>query len=452
MSLRARLVLAAAAAVAAGIAVASLITFFIVRGELRGTVDASLERRASHIAREAAEHEARAGGARFAGRGPRPRPSDDPGTYSQLVDSDGDVIRPAGTGVVLPVSARTREVADGESRAFFRDEHVAGVHVRMLTTQVAPGVALQLTRPLDEVDGDLARIKLALLLVALGGIGIAAAVGLLVARAALAPLKRLTEAAEHVTRTRDLRSRIAVRGRDELSRLAASFSTMLEALEDAVRSQRQLVADASHELRTPLTSLRADIELLFRNGSLPRAESEQLKRDVVERLDEMGTLIGEPVELARGDEQHFEPEDVRLDLVAEDAVARARRSFPQVQIVADVEPTVVRGVRAMLERAVANLLDNAAKWSPAGGTVDVRASEGVLTVRDRGPGISEEDRPHVFDRFYRARETQGRPGSGLGLAIVKQVADAHGGAVAAEPAPGGGTLMRLTLPLAHGEN
>jgi two-component system sensor histidine kinase MprB len=220
---------------------------------------------------------------------------------------------------------------------------------------------------------------------------------------------------------------------------------MFGALEESTRKQRQLVADASHELRTPLTSLRTNIEVLAGERTLPPGERERLLSDVVEQLGEMTTLIAGLIELARAEEQPEEPEDVRLDLVTADAVERTRRNRPGVTFTTELEESLVHGVPSTIERAVANLLDNAAKWSPPDGAVEVDVRDGILTVRDHGPGIDDEDLPYVFDRFYRARSARGLPGSGLGLAIVRQVAEAHGGAVVAERADGGGTRMTLQL-------
>jgi len=282
-------------------------------------------------------------------------------------------------------------------------------------------------------------------LVAASGVLIAAILGLLVARAALGPVRRLTATAERVTETGDLSERIDVTGADELSRLAASFNTMLEALEESTRAQRQLVADASHELRTPLTSLRTNIEVLAGDRALPPEEKSRLLTDVVEQLGEMTALISELIELARVEQQDLEPEDVRLDALVAEVVDRARRNRPDVVYSTDLDETLVRGVPSTIERAVANLLDNAAKWSPSGARVEVVLREGRLTVRDHGPGIADEDLPYVFDRFYRARSARGLPGSGLGLAIVRQVAEAHGGEVVAENADGGGARMTLSL-------
>jgi two-component system sensor histidine kinase MprB len=295
------------------------------------------------------------------------------------------------------------------------------------------------------VDRVLAQITRWLVVLALVGIGLAAALGALVARAVLAPVQRLTRTAEEVSKTRDLSSRIDATGTDELSRLAATFNTMLGALEESARAQRQLVSDASHELRTPLTSLRTNIEVLARDDALPPGEREQLLRDVTEQLTEMTALIAELVELARGDEVPAEPEDVRLDLVTAGAIERTRRNRPGVSFRPDLEETMIRGVPSTIERAVSNLLDNAAKWSPPGGEIEVTVRDGDVVVRDHGPGIDADDLPFVFDRFYRAPSARGMPGSGLGLAIVRQVAESHGGTVTAEPAEGGGTVMRFSL-------
>ena len=252
--------------------------------------------------------------------------------------------------------------------------------------------------------------------------------------------------------TRDLSRRIDVTGTDEVARLAGRFNEMLGALEASRRAQRQLVADASHELRTPLTSLRTNIEVLARSDGMPAADRESLLRDLVSQLEDLTVLVGDLVDLAREEEQGgvalsaaAGAEEVRLDAVVEQAVERARRHAPLLSFEADLEPVVVRGVPERLDRAVANMLDNAIKWSPAGKVVEVSVRESEVTVRDHGPGIDPADLPFVFDRFYRAPAARGVPGSGLGLAIVRQVAEAHGGTVTASRADGGGTVLRLRL-------
>jgi two-component system sensor histidine kinase MprB len=320
-----------------------------------------------------------------------------------------------------------------------------GTHVRVIAFQYAPGFAIQVARSLEETDRALDRIKWLLIVIAFGGILVAAGLGLVVSRAALAPVRRLTEATETVTATGDLSGRIDAGGRDEISRLATSFNDMLGALEESTRARGQLVADASHELRTPLTSLRTNIEVLASDRELPPGERERLLSDVVEQLGEMTNLISELIELARGEQPPAELEDVRLDLVAADAVERTKRNRPGVSFKTDFQESLVHGVPATLDRALGNLLDNAAKWSPPGGEVKITVRDGEVTVRDHGPGIDDEDLPYVFDRFYRARSARGLPGSGLGLAIVRQVAESHGGTVVAEQAEGGGTLMRFRL-------
>jgi two-component system sensor histidine kinase MprB len=440
MSFRARLALVAAAAVALAVVLASAVVYIVVRDELRGTVDNALRDRAAEISRFPL---------RAIQEGDRPV-LEGPGLggapgYIQVVQSDGTTIRPPQERVELPVSDHVLAVANGEGGPFFSDTHVSDVHLRVFTIPGSSGFAVQIARPLTEVDESLGRIRFYLILIALGGIAVAATLGLAVTRAAVAPVRRLTEASERVTETGDLSERIESRGQDELSRLASSFNTMLGALEQSTQAQRQLVADASHELRTPLTSLRTNIEVLAGNRRLPAGERERLLHDVVEQLGEMTTLIAELIELARGDQPLAEHEDVRLDLIAADAVDRARRNRPNVTFTTSFAESLVHGDRATIERAVGNLLDNAAKWSPPGGEVEVAVHEGEVVVRDHGPGIDEEDLPFVFDRFYRARSARGMLGSGLGLAIVRQVAEAHGGAVTAERAEGGGTRVSLRL-------
>ena len=442
MSFRTRLALVAAAAVALAVVAASIVVFFVVRGQLRGQVDDSLRSRA-HVPIHTEP-------------GPNgetvlvvPPPAFGGGGYVQVVTSDGATIRTAYEQGSLRVSKRVLAIAQGRGRAFFSDARVAGRDVRVLSVPASDPAgrtyALQVARDLSEVNHTLRRITLFLILIAAGGIAIAAGLGLAVSRAALTPVRRLTTATENVTATGDLSERIDAQGQDELSRLAASFNTMLGALEESTEAQRRLVADASHELRTPLTSLRTNIEVLASERELPPGERERLLTDVVDQLAEMTTLIGELIELARGERDAAEPEDVRLDLLTAEAVERARRNRPGVTFTTSLEESLVHGMPATIERAIANLLDNAAKWSPAGGEVEVAVRDGQVTVRDHGPGIAEEDLPYVFDRFYRARTARGLPGSGLGLAIVRQVAEAHGGTVTAERAEGGGTRVTLRL-------
>ena len=443
MSFRARIAIASAGAVALAVIVASAVVYVVARGELRAPIVDALERRADELKRHQLVAIEGPGGELFLGGvGPG---FGEARAYVQLVKSDGTVILPPEQELELPVGDDVREIAGVEGEESWTEPTIDGEHMLVLTVAYGPNTAVQVARPLTEVDQSLERLGLFLLLIAGTGVAVAAALGLVVSRAALAPVRRLTGTAEKVTATGDLSERIEVTGRDELSRLAASFNSMLAALEESMRAQRQLVADASHELRTPLTSLRTNIEVLASDHALPSGERSRLLSDVVEQLGEMTTLIAELIELARAEQQTVEPEDVRLDLAAADALERARRNHPEIMFSATLEDSVVHGVPSTIERAIANLLDNAAKWSRAGGEVELTVADGTVVVRDHGPGISDEDLPYVFDRFYRARAARGMRGSGLGLAIVRQVAEAHGGEVVAERAEDGGTQMTLRL-------
>jgi two-component system sensor histidine kinase MprB len=277
-----------------------------------------------------------------------------------------------------------------------------------------------------------------------------AAAGLVLARAGVRPVERLTAAAEHVARTGELEP-IDVHGRDELGRLALTFNAMLAALEISRTRQRQLVADAGHELRTPLTSLRTNLDLLAQSEAsldrqLPKEDRDALLADVRAQAEELSGLVADLVELARDDSPSAGPEPVDFAAVVDRAVERVRRRAVGVRFDVALQPWTVYGESAQLERAVTNVLDNAVKWSPADGAVAVRLMNGRLDVADNGPGIADADLPHVFDRFYRSPSARAMPGSGLGLSIVRQAADRHGGSVSVGRATGGGALVILELP------
>ena len=311
---------------------------------------------------------------------------------------------------------------------------------------------LQLARPLNGIERPAAPPAiLALLLI--GGIALAAALGRMASRRVLSPLAEVAEAAQHIGETEDLSERLHVHADDEVGQLATRFNTMLDrlqrsrgALDESVRAQRQLVADASHELRTPVTSLRTNIEVLLESDRAGRGGPPPPARDVVEQSEELTSLVAALIELARGDQPAGSTEDVRLDRLVAESVAWARRNAGAVAFETDLTPVLVEGVPERLERAVNNLLDNAARHSPAGGTVEVTVNTDGLVVRDHGDGIEEQDLPYVFDRFFRGANSRGRQGSGLGLAIVKQVAEQHHGSVAVANAPDGGAIFRLALP------
>ena len=449
MSFRSRIILAAAASFAVAVVAASTLGFLGVRAALRNDVDAGLRARIARIPATAGD--GTGAGALVEDAARRRARLAPPDAYLQLVNADGTVVQPPEEAPGLPVTARARAVAAGTAHAFLSDAEVAGIHLRIITAPVRDGVAVQAARPVDELDRTLHHLGAVLALVAAGGVALAGALGWVVARAALRPVTRLSATVEHVATTRDLSRRIDVSGNDEVARLGRRFNEMLSALEDSRRAQRQLVADASHELRTPLTSLRTNLEVLAFNREMPAAERESLLGDLVTQLEDLSVLVADLVDLAREEERlggggpGTEPEEVRLDEVVDRAVDRARRHAPSLTFTTDLEPVIVQGVPERLDRAVANLLDNAVKWSPPGQTIEVTVAAGAVTVRDHGPGIDRADLPFVFDRFYRAPAARGVPGSGLGLAIVRQVAESHGGTVTAEEAAGGGTVLRLSF-------
>ncbi len=433
MSFRNRLILSAALAVAIAVALSSVIVYFAVRRQLLDQVDTTLFQRAEYLQSIQGSHYVRPPLGAAAG-------------YAQVVTARGGVVRDTDESITIPATQEARQVAAGQRETFFSDMSVGGTRVRVITAPLTEGLAVMVVRPLDEVDLILKRLGLLLSLIAASGVALAAGLGRMVAQAALVPVQRLTEGAERVAAEGSPSHRIDVGGNDEIGRLANSFNSMLEALDESQKSQRQLVADASHELRTPLTSLRTNIEVLARADELPEEEHQELLSDLKVQIQEFTVLVGDLVDLARGDEPEAGEEEIRLDHLVERAVQRIRTHWTQVQFTTDLKPGLVRGAPSRLDRAVANLLDNAGKWSPPGSVVEVRVQGGEVTVRDHGPGIDEADLPHIFDRFYRASEARAMPGSGLGLSIVRRVVQAHGGRVSAENAEGGGSVFRLSLP------
>jgi two-component system sensor histidine kinase MprB len=467
VSLRNRIAGVAGIAVAIAVIAGAAVTWFAIRSELRGEVDTALSQRAEGLTSVAAGLP----GAPMPGRepggdkGPRGDLSDHgPGGhardirelglrapafggaagYVQFVESDGKVSRPPGETQTLPVSHDARQIARSGSGRRFEDANVGPNHLRVLTTGLTGGGAVQIARPLAEVDRVLDRVLVILVLMGLGGIALAAVLGAGVARAALAPIRRFTLGTEQIASKHDVSRRMDVEGSDELARLASSFNTTLDQLERSVEAQRQLVADAGHELRTPIASLRANIQVLEDADRLPVHELEALRADIVSELDELTALVADVVELARGAKSDDVVDDVRLDLVVVSLVERAgRRGGNGVVFDTMLEPTVVSGQPERIARAVSNLIDNARNWSPPGGMVEIRLRDGELSVRDHGPGFQEKDLRHVFDRFFRSDRARAMPGSGLGLAIVRQAAEAHGGFAEAGNAPGGGALVRV---------
>jgi two-component system, OmpR family, sensor histidine kinase MprB len=365
--------------------------------------------------------------------------------YVQLVSPNGSICLADGETVKLPVDGAAKALARSGHGSYLTDATVGSNHLRMLVYGVGSDGAIQVALPLKQVDSALSNQMLLLVIIAAAGVVLAALLGLVVARTALAPIGRFTRQTEAIAANPDRldSERVDVHGGDELARLAQTFNRTLDALDRSVQAQRNLVADASHELRTPIATIRANLQLMRDERLLSPEDREALRTDVIDELDELTALVGDVVELARGSKLSGEPAEVRVDQIVTAAVDRTRRRAPQLTVDVTVEPTLVYGEGDRIARAVANLLDNAAKYGQSGEVIEVGLHDGVLTVRDHGPGFQDEDLPFVFDRFHRARDARSKPGSGLGLAIVRQAADAHGGFVEAANAPGGGALLRI---------
>jgi len=458
-SLRARLGVLVAIAVAVAVVTISLISWQLTRVNLYDDFDAQLQSYAQ-LAAKASSPEDAIETLRTADRPPRV-PDAVPmfrytGLTVQFLDRNGTPTAAAGDFAMIPVTGRERLVADGTFPAASEVQKIGSDRFRVWTAPRPDGGAVQVARDSEDVERTLGRLGLWQSVICVLGVLGAALVGRAVARSALRPVDTLTAAAEKVARTQELSGGIAVRGRGEIGRLAGAFNAMLTALGRSRDEQRRLVEDAGHELRTPLTSLRNNIELLIHSEaqgdrSLPAEDRARLLGDLDTQAVELTTLIEELVDLSKGDRSPEEVERIDLADVLSSAVERARARAPQVRFEAQLESVEIDGRASSLERAVLNVLDNAAKWSPPGGMVwvrlDVDTTFAKIVVEDEGPGIADVDLPHVFERFYRADAARALPGSGLGLAIVAQVVSRHGGTTLAGRAEHGGARFELSLPL-----
>lgn len=435
VSLASRITLLATLAVGLTVAAVSVAVYFTVRVQLINSLDDSLLRRAEAAA----------------------TPEFTQGLRLELIPAEFFVATDVKIAVIANGKAagniqfigdQEAAVAQGNAPESIRTEEVGGVDYRVVAVPLDDGGALILAQSMEPTQRTLDRLGLVFWVVGVSGVLIAGVAGWAVATNSLRPVRRLTDAAEHVAVTEEL-TPIEITGDDELARLTIAFNSMLVALDASQRRQRQLIADAGHELRTPLTSLRTNIDLLAqadRRGGLSEQARAELITDIRAQIEEMSTLVGDLVELARDELLVRGPEPSDLSELLDAAVERVRRRAPGITFEVDAEPWLVLGDPHLLERAITNLLDNAAKWSPPLGTVTVHLDDGALTVTDEGPGISEADLPHIFERFYRSQESRTLPGSGLGLAIVQQTAQRHGGTVAAGNAETGGAIFRLWIP------
>ncbi len=441
VSLRSRVAMLAASVVAITVAVMAIAAYAVVARALYADVDKQLQTRASTLIENNLEA--------FDFRSISLATFYSQDISAALIFPDLRVYKPPGSDA--PIGEEELAVARGEEQSSL---HTVDDQ-RVLAEQTNSGSTLVIAQDLGPTEVVLHRLAWVLLIVGGGGVVLAALAGMTVGRTGLRPVARLTAATERIARTDDL-TPIPVAGNDELARLTASFNTMLRALAEARDRQARLVADAGHELRTPLTSMRTNMELLIASTQpgapqLPEEDMAELRADVMAQIEELSTLVGDLVDLAREDIPETVYEPVDLGEVVERALERVRRRRSDVEFVAELRPWFVYGFESGLQRAVLNVLDNAGKWSPAGEQVRVLmrpASEGLLEliVDDAGPGIPEAERELVFERFYRTTASRSMPGSGLGLAIVRQVVVKHGGTIAVDTSSRGGALVKIVLP------
>ncbi|MFS0697292.1 sensor histidine kinase [Streptomyces nitrosporeus] len=451
LPLRSRLALLVATAVALAVAAVATACWFVTRDQLNDQLDRSL-RNSPAVDKSLVEE--LLSGCRGTGR----KPLRAPGSYSlQIIDASGTVCESPGSAPITPTGADLAVAGDERQDVLYSGTDTAGKKMRIYTYRVvlrASGeiYAVSVARQESEVTGPLSSLAWVLVLVA--GIGVlgAGAAGLWVARSGLRPVDELAHAVEHVARTEDLTVRIPVEGEDEIARLSRSFNTMTSSLATSRDRQSQLIADAGHELRTPLTSLRTNIELLARSDETGRAippdDRRALMASVKAQMTELAALIGDLQELSRPDAAQPGPlQVVALHDITRTALRRARLRGPELTVTDELAPWYVRAEPAALERALVNILDNAVKFSPRGGTIEVTLHRGQLTVRDHGPGIPAEDLPHVFERFWRSPSARQLPGSGLGLSIVARTVQQAGGEITLRPAEEGpGTVATVRLP------
>jgi two-component system sensor histidine kinase MprB len=444
VTFRRRIALLAGLSFVAAVIACSVAGFVTVRRQMIAQIDNDLLRRATNDPLAMPEL-TEIGEARRPGLLLRPRrraalPTD---VLFQVVRAGGAIATPPAQAEELPVDAADEALAaqpPGATR--LRTVSIDGERYRMVTASTGRQLAVQIARPLKEVEATLARFALSLVVVSIAGAVLAAAVGWWVARRSAAPVEELTRAAEHVADTLEFDIPTAATHDDEIGRLTRSISRMLAALKLSREQQQRLVIDASHELRTPLTSVRTNVELLARSD-LDEASRSEIVADLRAEVDELAQLTAELVQLATDTHSEEPTAEVDMRALAERVADRARKRTGQVLTV-NGPGWLARGRPNMLERAVQNLVDNACKWNPVGEPIEITVEPGRLSVRDHGPGVPPAERELIFDRFYRTEAARALPGSGLGLAIVRQAVEAHHGSVTVEDAvPGPGAVFTI---------
>jgi two-component system, OmpR family, sensor histidine kinase MprB len=458
MSLRARIALAAAVAVAGVTVLLGAISYLSTRTQLTNQIRGQLHQLAApYVRAHPGDHGQSPGTVTASDRGAAacvpqqavhhegPQLGGAPG-YFQSVCPGGRAVADLGGTPELPVTAAVRSIAQRARGSLYFDAIVKHVHVEILAIGDPPDhKAIEVALPLTAIDATLNHLLSTSLLLAAISVLLAGAAGLLIARTAVAPILRFSANTEKSTSSLEHPQRLEESGAGELRRLAISFNRTLDALERSLQSQRHLIADASHELRTPIAALRSNIQIFLEAHRLPEHERRDLQQTIIAELDDLTQLVADVIDLARGVTPSDHIESVELDELVREAVERAKRRAPSLRFDLDLEPTTIQNSPERVSRALTNLLDNARKWSPEGGAIAVALQDGVVTVRDHGPGFEEQDLPHVFDRFYRSAQARRKPGSGLGLAIVKQAAEARGGSAQAANAPSGGALLSVAF-------
>lgn len=438
LAIRTRMAITTSIAVAAVVLLCAVGAYWISSRELYRSLDIGLIREATAI-------QLRIAGGQELGSGAECAYLSSPACF-EVLDATGEPSATDEPATILPKPPALDAVLDGESGPFLANIDLAGLPGRMYVTPLEDGGALLVGVRADQQHRALDRIAWLLALLCGIGIIISAILGYAVARYTLRPVARLSREAETVAKERDPSRKITVEGSDELARLGESINTMLGALDDSVQSQKRLVSDASHELRTPLTGIIANAELLARSDTLTDEQQKRVRAALARSTADMRRLIDDIVDIARGTEPDIEREDVAFERVVEQVVEAARAHWPKIDFHCATNPYTGGGNDVRLAKMVSNLVDNAAKFTPPGGTVNVSLTGGVLTVSDNGPGIDEADLPRIFERFYRSPRSRGTSGSGLGLAMAQQIAHAHGASISVGNNPDGGAVFTVRLP------